>query len=98
MIFVGMTTRDTLVLVFLAETSYMNARDIISLMFLPDNMSSSISLGHPRKGLYFLCNWCSSSSSNSQAVGDYWGCSTFLELDPTSFVELFFFNNSGGNE
>jgi hypothetical protein len=80
MILVGMTVGDTLVLGFLVGTSCIKVVDKISLMVLPENMASSGSLGHPGKGLFVLCSWCSSSSSDSEAIGDFWGHSTFPEL------------------
>jgi hypothetical protein len=98
MILAGLTVGDTLVLGLLARTSFMNVAYKISLMVLPENMASSRSLEHLGKYLFVLCNWCSSSSSDSEAVGDFWGCSTFPELDLASFVKLFFFKNSCGNE
>jgi len=98
MILAGLIVGDTLVLGLLARTSFMNVAYKISLMVLPENMASSRSLGHPGKFLFFLYSWCSSSSSDSKAIGNFFGHSTFSELDPTSFVELFFYNNYGGND
>jgi len=98
MILVGLTIGDTLFQGFLSGTSYVNVVDNISFMVLPENMASSGSLGHLSKGLSILYKWCSSSSSGSKAVGDFWGCSTFLEIDPASSVGFFFFKNYGGNE
>jgi hypothetical protein len=69
----------------------------MSLMVLPKNIASFRSLGHHGKGLFVLYSQCSSSSSESEAVGNFCGCYTLLELDPFSFARLFFFNNSGGN-
>jgi hypothetical protein len=98
MILAGLTVGDILVLGFLFRTSCITAVDKILLIALPENMASSGSLGHPGKCLFVLCSWCSSSSSDSEAVGDLWGCYTFPELNPTSSTGSFLFNNSVGNE
>jgi hypothetical protein len=70
MILTGMTSGDTTILGFLAETSCINVADNVSLMVLPGNMTSFGSLGHLGKGLFVLYNWCSSSSSNFEVVDD----------------------------
>jgi hypothetical protein len=93
-----MNAGDTTVLGFLSKTSCINEENNISLMVLPENMASSRSLGHLGKVLFVLYIWSSSSSSDSEAVGDFWGYSTFLELDPASYTGFFFFNNYGVNE
>jgi hypothetical protein len=71
MILARMIVGDTLVLGFLVGTSCMNATDRFLLMVLPEKMASSRIFAHPSKYRFVLCNWCSSSSSNFEVIGDF---------------------------
>jgi hypothetical protein len=66
----------------------------MSLMVLLESTASSERLGNPSKVLLGHCNWCYSSSFESDGIGDFNADfnanSTLSELDPTSFAELFF--------
>jgi hypothetical protein len=98
MILAALTVGDTPILVLLVRISCINAEDNISLIFLPNKMASFGRLGNPHKCLFFLCNWCSSSSFDSESIGNFWGYSTFPYLNCASSTGFFFFKNYGGNE
>jgi hypothetical protein len=86
---------ETLVLVFLAVGSMMNATLRISLKYLPINTTCSTNCGNIDNAIFLCSNgYVSSSSSYSICTRDYFFSAYEIELGPTPSSFPFFFSSS----